>query len=67
MSDTSPYCRQFYNYFIFGHRHKPFDIPLDEKSRYINLGEWVTYFTYAEFDGEDLHLKYFEKPIVSAV
>jgi UDP-2,3-diacylglucosamine hydrolase len=58
---------KFYDYLIFGHRHKPFDIRLDEKSRYINLGEWVTYFTYAEFDGNDLELKYFEKPIVASV
>jgi UDP-2,3-diacylglucosamine hydrolase len=58
---------RFYDYLIFGHRHKPFDIRLDEKSRYINLGEWVTYFTYAEFDGNDLELKYFEKSIVASV
>lgn len=58
---------QFYDYLIFGHRHKPFDIPLDEKSRYINLGEWVTYSTYAEFDGNELSLKYFEKQIVASV
>ncbi len=58
---------QFYDYFIFGHRHKPFDIKLDDKSRYINLGEWVTNSMYAEFDGEELYLKQFEKPIVAAV
>lgn len=50
---------QFYDYLIFGHRHKPADIKLNESSRYINLGEWVTYFSYAVFDGIDLELKYF--------
>jgi UDP-2,3-diacylglucosamine hydrolase len=45
-----------YDYFIFGHRHLPLNITL-EKSRYINLGDWITYFTYAEFDGENLTLK----------
>jgi len=50
----------FYDYLVFGHRHKPFDIALTERSRYINLGEWVSYNTYAVFDGETLRLEYFE-------
>lgn len=50
-----------FDYLIFGHRHLPLDIRLNEKSRYINLGEWVHYSSYAEFDGENLKLKYFEK------
>jgi UDP-2,3-diacylglucosamine hydrolase len=63
------FCRellktQFYDYLVFGHRHKPLDIQLNEHSHYINLGEWVNYSSYAEFDGEELILKYFEKPVV---
>jgi len=42
-----------YDYFIFGHRHLPIDMKI-ESSRYINLGDWIIYFTYAEFDGSDL-------------
>lgn len=49
--------REHYDFFIFGHRHLPIDIKLGEKSRYINLGDWVTNFTYIEFDGEQLLLK----------
>jgi len=69
---TIIFCREllkteFYDYMIFGHRHKPMDIQLTEKSRYINLGEWLDACSYAEFDGEEVHLKYFEKPIVAAV
>lgn len=45
------------DYFIFGHRHLPIDFRLNEKSRYINLGDWIRYFTYAVFDGEKLELK----------
>jgi UDP-2,3-diacylglucosamine hydrolase len=52
---------KFYDYLIFGHRHLPLDIELQGKSRYINLGEWVNYFSYAVFDGQKLELKYFEK------
>ncbi len=47
----------FYNYFIFGHRHYPIDFTLNNNSRYINLGDWIRNFTYAEFDGTDVTLK----------
>ncbi len=49
--------KKFFNYFIFGHRHLPIDHRLTTESRYINLGDWIRYFTYAEFDGEELQLK----------
>lgn len=51
--------KQHYDYFIFGHRHLPIDVKLKDNSRYINLGEWIKYFSYAVFDGEDLYLKYY--------
>lgn len=51
--------REYYDFLIFGHRHLPLDLNLG-KSRYINLGEWVQYNSYAVFDGEKLELKYFE-------
>ncbi|MFV0607512.1 MAG: UDP-2,3-diacylglucosamine diphosphatase [Niabella sp.] len=55
------YCRSIlekesYNFFIFGHRHLPIDYRLTENSRYINLGEWMNYFTYAVFNGENVSL-----------
>lgn len=49
------------DYFIFGHRHLSLDIKVDDNTRYINLGDWVTLFTYAVFDGESLELKKFEE------
>lgn len=48
-----------YDFFVFGHRHLPLEIPLNKGSKYINLGDWVTYFTYAQYDGRDLLLKEF--------
>lgn len=56
------YCRQKlktnnYNYFVFGHRHLPLEIGLTEKSTYINLGDWVSFFTYAVFENGKLSLK----------
>jgi UDP-2,3-diacylglucosamine hydrolase len=51
-------AKEHYDYFIFGHRHLPLDLKLTDNSRYINLGDWITYFTYAEFDGQTVQLKY---------
>lgn len=52
---------EYYDYLIFGHRHLPLDIQLGS-SRYINLGEWINFNSYAVFDGKNLELKYFENP-----
>ncbi|WP_316833942.1 UDP-2,3-diacylglucosamine diphosphatase [Pedobacter nutrimenti] len=49
-----------YDYFIFGHRHLPLDLQLFGNSRYINLGEWLNFYSYAVFDGNELCLNYFE-------
>ncbi len=50
------------NYFVFGHRHLPLDVLLDnQSSRYINLGDWINYCTYLEFNGIDIQLKAFEQ------
>ena len=51
--------KEHYDYFIFGHRHLPLNIKINEASRYINTGEWVNYRSYAVFDGKDLELKYY--------
>ncbi|MGN5954625.1 UDP-2,3-diacylglucosamine diphosphatase [Sphingobacterium lactis] len=48
---------QHYDYFIFGHRHLPYEMELKNKSKIINLGEWINYNTYAVWDGENLSLK----------
>jgi UDP-2,3-diacylglucosamine hydrolase len=60
------YCKEVlkqkqYDYFIFGHRHLPIDFTLEGGSRYINLGEWIKYYSYAVFDGEKLELLYYKE------
>ena len=45
------------DYIIFGHRHCPVDYSLNENTRMIILGDWLTHFTYGEFDGENFELK----------
>jgi UDP-2,3-diacylglucosamine hydrolase len=53
--------KEHFDYFIFGHRHLPLDITLSNNSRYINLGEWIKYDSYAVFDGEALTLQYYKE------
>jgi len=48
------------DYFIFGHRHLPLEVKIGEKAKYINLGEWIKYNTYAVFNGNELELKTFQ-------
>lgn len=45
------------DHFIFGHRHLPTQEMLNERSQLIILGDWISNFTYAVFDGENLELK----------
>lgn len=45
------------DYFVFGHRHLPLEIQLNETSKYINLGDWIQYYTYGVFDGTTFELK----------
>lgn len=51
---------EHFDYFIFGHRHLPLDLKVNNNSQYLNLGDWINYYSYAEFDGENLALKYFD-------
>ena len=46
-----------HDYFVFGHRHLPLEIQLNNTSKYINLGDWITYYTYGVFDGVTFELK----------
>jgi UDP-2,3-diacylglucosamine hydrolase len=45
------------DFFVFGHRHLPLEIQLNETSKYINLGDWIQYYTYGVFNGENFELK----------
>lgn len=51
---------EHFDFFVFGHRHLPIDFQLKTDSRYINLGDWIKYNSYAEFDGTDIQLKYYQ-------
>lgn len=46
-----------YDYFIFGHRHLPYEVQLSSETTIINLGEWIKHHTYAVWDGHNLNLE----------
>lgn len=48
------------DFFVFGHRHLPMVLDLGKDAQYINLGDWISYFTYGVFDGGTFDLKTFE-------
>jgi UDP-2,3-diacylglucosamine hydrolase len=54
--------REHFDYFIFGHRHLPMTIPLNDVSTYINLGDWIDYFTYGVYNGDRFELLTFSAP-----
>lgn len=60
------YCRELekkrhHDFYIFGHRHLPLELEVNENSKYINLGEWVNFNTYAVYDGTSVELKTFQE------
>ncbi|MBE9467217.1 MAG: UDP-2,3-diacylglucosamine diphosphatase [Bacteroidetes bacterium] len=48
---------EHFDYMIFGHRHVPIVLQLEDNCQFVNLGDWITHFTYAVFDGDKLELK----------
>lgn len=59
------YAKQFLSnqhvdFFIFGHRHLPMVKPITANSTFVNLGDWISYFTYGVFDGESFTLHSFD-------
>ena len=45
------------NYFLFGHRHIMLDLMLSRSSRIMILGDWISEFSYAVFDGENMFME----------
>ncbi|MCU0449056.1 MAG: UDP-2,3-diacylglucosamine diphosphatase [Bernardetiaceae bacterium] len=68
------YCQQVAqtqpaDYYLFGHRHHVLDLPVPapngQVGRYYNVGEWLSYCSFAEFDGQEIRIVTFEgeKPL----
>lgn len=44
------------NFFMFGHRHIELDLMLTRDCRIMILGDWITQYTYAVYDGQKMIL-----------
>jgi UDP-2,3-diacylglucosamine hydrolase len=57
-------AKKHHDFYIFGHRHLLLDLPVNNTSRYINLGQWAyddeNSYHFAVFDGVELVVKKYE-------
>lgn len=51
------------HYFIFGHRHLPLNIVLNDRSVYFNLGDWLRYQSYLVVDKDGAHMERWEESL----
>jgi len=56
-----------YDYFVFGHRHLPLKIDLTSSSKYINLGEWLRFYSYGVLENGELKLKFYKSKFSKAI
>ncbi len=47
------------DYLVYGHYHYPLIMPVGDHALQVVLGDWITHFTYAVFNGEGMELKVF--------
>lgn len=48
-----------FDYVILGHTHQP--VRIEEKSKvYINTGDWINHYTYAQLENRDLKLRHWQ-------
>ena len=52
------------DYFIFGHRHLPMEIGLQDGSKYLNLGEWINFNTFGMYEGQKAFLSMWKESSV---
>ena len=49
-----------HDYYVFGHRHLPLQLPVGKSATYYNLGEWVSQNTYLEISAAEVRLLTFD-------
>jgi UDP-2,3-diacylglucosamine hydrolase len=47
------------DYYVFGHRHIPMEVKIDERANYVNLGDWIHHYSYAVLSDKNLELRKF--------
>ncbi len=51
---------QHHDLYVFGHRHLALELPINPKSIYYNVGEWIQGFTFGVYNGKDFALDSFD-------
>lgn len=51
---------EYFDFFVFGHRHIAMEYKIMEKSKVILLGDWILKYTYGVFDGNEFRLEEFD-------
>ena len=49
--------KEHYDFFIFGHRHLPIHLKLNQEAYYINLGDWIKYNTFGMYAKGEMSLQ----------
>ncbi len=53
---TTDLSAEKFDYMVFGHRHLPLWIPISGNGVYVNLGDWVSHFTFGRLSPEGFAL-----------
>lgn len=49
------------DYLVFGHRHIPMQLKVNEKAEMLILGDWISHFSYGVFEDGKMSIRYFKE------
>jgi len=52
--------KNHHDFYVYGHRHLTLELPINHRSVYFNVGEWIQGYTYGVYDGTDFKLETFD-------
>jgi UDP-2,3-diacylglucosamine hydrolase len=53
-------AQQHHDYYVFGHRHLPLQLPVNDTAMYMNVGDWINHFTYGVLNQNGFEIKTWE-------
>ena len=49
------------DYLVFGHRHIPMQLKVNEKAEMLILGDWISHFSYGVFEEGKMTIQYYKE------
>ena len=49
------------DYLVFGHRHIPMQLKVNEKAEMLILGDWISHFSYGVFENGKMSIRFFKE------